>query len=271
MDFTLTVYYEQLIINPMVQASPDMPELTVSIALATYNGARFLQEQLASILSQTVLPNELVVGDDGSIDETLAILDDFKNGAPFPVFIHRNESNLGFSDNFLKTASKCRSQWIAFCDQDDLWDPRKLERCLEEACRPGVVLVIHNGRSVNEWGKDLGQWIQPGLDKRVQTSRLFAMNRAGAGAGLYVIEDTQTSYWVEFRGFNWGGSRDLNAKGTTMNFFKSLVDGLNYSEYLDPDYQANYYDLNIVGIHFYHNLIFIQKGSNNEPSITERW
>ncbi len=51
-----------------------------------------------------------------------------------------------------------------------------------------------------------------------------------------------------------------------MNFFKGLTDSLNYKEFLDPEYVPNYFDRNIIGIHFYHNLIFIQKGNNDEES-----
>ncbi|VEP12705.1 conserved hypothetical protein [Hyella patelloides LEGE 07179] len=80
--------------------------------------------------------------------------------------------------------------------------------------------------------------------------------------GIYVIEDTQTSYWKKF-----GGSRyDLNSNKTIMEFFKNLCDGLNYAEFSSPDYIPKYFDKHIVSMHFYHNLIFIYKGENNEGS-----
>lgn len=80
--------------------------------------------------------------------------------------------------------------------------------------------------------------------------------------GVYVVEDTQTSYWKSFG----GDSENLNNPDTTMNFFKSLADSLNNKEFIKPYYQQTYYDKNIVSIHFYHNLIFIFKGNNSEPS-----
>lgn len=79
--------------------------------------------------------------------------------------------------------------------------------------------------------------------------------------GIYVIEDTQTSYWPQF-----GGSEDLNNPNSMMNFFKTLTDCLNNKEFIDPEYVQNYYDKKIISIHFYHNLIFIYKGNNNEES-----
>jgi hypothetical protein len=77
--------------------------------------------------------------------------------------------------------------------------------------------------------------------------------------GIYVIEDTQTSYWPEF-----GGSRDRHDPTTSMALVKDLVDGLNYEEYDDDEYQPSYSDLNVVAVHCYHNLIVIEKGTNAE-------
>jgi hypothetical protein len=76
-----------------------------------------------------------------------------------------------------------------------------------------------------------------------------------------MIEDIQTSYWTDDYG---GTSEDLNNLGTTMGFFKHLVDGLNYLEYKLEGYQPTYFDLHIIAIYFYHNMIFIQKGLNNQ-------
>lgn len=88
---------------------------------------------------------------------------------------------------------------------------------------------------------------------------LFPKLKSG---GIYVVEDTQTSYWKSMGG-EYKNHSNLN---TTMNYFKNLSDGLNFREFVDPGYQPTYLDLNIVSIHFYHNLIFIYKGDNSEES-----
>ena len=80
--------------------------------------------------------------------------------------------------------------------------------------------------------------------------------------GIYVVEDTQTSYWKSMGG-DYKNHSNLN---TTMNYFKNLSDGLNFREFVEPGYQPTYLDLNIYSIHFYHNLIFIYKGDNSEES-----
>lgn len=80
--------------------------------------------------------------------------------------------------------------------------------------------------------------------------------------GIYVIEDTQTSYWEN----KSGSSSEFNRSDTIMGYFKAFLDGLNYQEFEKPGYKPNYYDLNIISIHFYHNLIVVCKGLNNEVS-----
>lgn len=98
----------------------------LSIALATYNGARFLRDQLDSLLAQTVAFDELVVCDDCSADSTLDILAEYAARDP-RIRIIANESNLGFRANFEKALRLCRGELIALCDQDDIWVPRHLE------------------------------------------------------------------------------------------------------------------------------------------------
>lgn len=80
--------------------------------------------------------------------------------------------------------------------------------------------------------------------------------------GIYVVEDTQTSYWEEYG----GTSKDFNSKGTIYHYFKSLIDSLNNEEFVLENYEKSYYDKHIISMHFYHNMIFIYKGENNEPS-----
>ncbi|MFJ8079148.1 hypothetical protein ACIQ6Y_00775 [Streptomyces sp. NPDC096205] len=83
--------------------------------------------------------------------------------------------------------------------------------------------------------------------------------------GIYAVEDTQSSYWPE-----WMGSEDLDAKDTSMGVLKQLVDGLNYEEFVDEDYEPSYFDRNIRAVHFFHNLVIIEKGVNAEGTNKKR-
>ncbi len=88
---------------------------------------------------------------------------------------------------------------------------------------------------------------------------LFPLLKTG---GLYVVEDMQTSYWP-----NYGGdSENLHNPDTAVNYFRNLIDGLNHKEFIKPGYVPTYCDRNIIAMHFYHNLLFIYKGDNNEGS-----
>jgi glycosyltransferase involved in cell wall biosynthesis len=106
--------------------------LGISIAMCTYNGSRFLREQLESIALQSRLPEELVICDDRSKDDSVAIVEGFSRRVPFPVRIYVNETNLGSTRNFEKAISLCREPVVALCDQDDVWYPHKLQR-IEQA------------------------------------------------------------------------------------------------------------------------------------------
>lgn len=86
-----------------------------------------------------------------------------------------------------------------------------------------------------------------------------------AANGIYVIEDTQTSYWPQF-----GGAVDRTDPTTTMQLVKDLVDGLNHKEFLDEGYEPSYTDTHVVAVHCYHNLVVIEKGHNRERSIRDR-
>src|ERR1700730_9787095 len=105
--------------------------MSVSIAMATYNGEQHIKRQLESLAVQTHPPRELVVTDDASDDHTVLVLTSFGKHAPFPVRVYRNSTRLGYRRNFMLAASLCNSELIAFCDQDDVWYPEKLATCVE--------------------------------------------------------------------------------------------------------------------------------------------
>jgi glycosyltransferase involved in cell wall biosynthesis len=117
----------------------------VSVAMATFNGAAYLREQLDSFARQQRLPDELVVTDDGSTDATLQILDEFAASAPFPVRVHRNPRRLDYSRNFERAISLCTGDLIFLSDQDDVWFPEKIEVVVAElAERPDVEVVVND-------------------------------------------------------------------------------------------------------------------------------
>jgi glycosyltransferase involved in cell wall biosynthesis len=117
--------------------------MSVSIALATYNGRTYIRDQLVSIAAQTEQPGELVVSDDGSTDDTLDIVREFARSASFQVIVLPPHEQLGFADNFLHAAAHCKHEYVMFCDQDDIWLPNKIERGFGRVKADGGLLSLH--------------------------------------------------------------------------------------------------------------------------------
>lgn len=131
--------------------------MKTSVAICTFNSARFLPFQLASIASQSVLPDEVVVCDDGSMDETLTILEQWAEEVPFPVRIQNNAQNLGYTQNFGQAVSLCRGDVIFLADHDDVWLPSRIQRTLEAfEANPELGLVTSDAQIIDAEGNDQG-------------------------------------------------------------------------------------------------------------------
>lgn len=125
--------------------------MKVSIALCTYNGEKFLINQLESFLRQTRLPDEIVVCDDRSTDASIQLIEKFSRTASFPVRIHVNEKNLGTTKNFEKAISLCTGDVIFLSDQDDVWLPEKIHLIKSEfEQNKNLGMVFTNAELVDE-------------------------------------------------------------------------------------------------------------------------
>ncbi len=118
-----------------------------SVAMCTYNGARFLPEQLRSLLEQERLPSQVVVCDDKSQDDTAALLEAFVVDAAalgVRVDLHLNPQNLGYVRNFEKALGLCDGDVIFLCDQDDVWHTSKLGTYLKLFEQDPALAVVHS-------------------------------------------------------------------------------------------------------------------------------
>lgn len=148
--------------------------MRISIALATYNGAAYLKEQLNSFLAQTLLPHELVVSDDASTDNTMSILEHFARTAPFEVTLLRNGRRVGHERNFERAMACCTGDLIFLSDQDDVWLSEKVATVAAEFySQPNVSVVINDlhianavleptGHTVVEQIRSSGMWGESG-------------------------------------------------------------------------------------------------------------
>jgi glycosyltransferase involved in cell wall biosynthesis len=192
-----------------------MPPL-VSIALCTYNGAGFLREQLDSLLAQDHVPLELVAFDDASSDTSWEILQAYA-----PRFatarIQRNTRNLGLHANFEQALRACRGDWIAPCDQDDVWQPDKLSRLLR-AADARATLVYADSLLVDAQGQALARRAR--MSDRYQMvsgddPRMFALANCVSGhaalvrrdvleRALPIPEGAYHDWWIAFVAANLG-------------------------------------------------------------------
>lgn len=125
--------------------------MKISIALCTYNGARFIRDQLESFVAQKRRPDEIVICDDASNDDTLALVQQWAATAPFPVHVHVNPECLGSTRNFQKAIELCTGDLIALSDQDDVWLDHKLAEAESAFCeQPSLGLWFTDAVRVDE-------------------------------------------------------------------------------------------------------------------------
>lgn len=141
---------------------------TVSVALCTHNGARYIDEQVRSILAQSEMPAEVVVSDDASSDDTVARIEaawiGLGHGAPV-LRIIRNPVALGVSRNFEQAALACTADLVALCDQDDSWQPHRLATIVAQFTEhPELELLFTDAWLVDAAGERLGMSLFDALE-----------------------------------------------------------------------------------------------------------
>jgi glycosyltransferase involved in cell wall biosynthesis len=122
----------------------------ISIAVCTFNGERFLAEQLQSLVDQSYRNTQIVIVDDCSTDGTRAILERFKKDYA-NIEVHYNEINLGYIKNFENALNYCTGDFIALCDQDDIWHLNKLEILLAKI-KKDEIMLYHNSALISPEG-----------------------------------------------------------------------------------------------------------------------
>lgn len=132
----------------------------ISVSLCTYNGQDFLQQQLASIFSQTMQVDEVVICDEGSTDNTISIINSFEHAYPGIIRLYINEQKLGVVKNFEKAVSLCKGDFIFFSDQDDVWRGDKVEKCINFFNHhPGIYAVFSDANLIDDNSKEVGNTI----------------------------------------------------------------------------------------------------------------
>lgn len=129
----------------------------ISVALATYNGERFIREQLSSIMAQEPPADEIVIADDGSGDATLRLIGEARVGADAATdFRVVGGDHVGLRLNVERALEACTGEVIVLADQDDVWMPGKLGAVREAFSDPGLALWFSDAELVDEDGQPLG-------------------------------------------------------------------------------------------------------------------
>ena len=164
-------------------------QMTTSVAMCTYNGARFIEEQLRSIITQTMPVGEIVVCDDRSTDNTTEIIQTIAQETNIPIHIHINEPSLGCVRNFEKAIRLCQGDIIFLSDQDDIWKKNKVEVVCEYFNNhSNKTVLISNANLIDEQGEcftDVTLFDVVGLNEQLRyfdmglaTELLLQSNRA---------------------------------------------------------------------------------------------
>ena len=145
--------------------------ITISVIMPTYQGEQFLVQALDSIATQSVLPDELIISDDNSTDNTCKIVANMEKRDLFDVRLLHHDLQ-GPTKNYLNAIGYASGEIVVVCDQDDVWLPHKIERILSVfACSQDISLVSHDSlladNELNSWGNT----IRGGLRKSQQLAK----------------------------------------------------------------------------------------------------
>ncbi len=156
--------------------------MKISVCMAAYNGAEHIRDQIASILHQLGLDDELIIVDDASTDETVKIIESFGDSK---IRLHRNKTNLGPSQTFNKALSIAEGDLVFLSDQDDVWYDDKVAtiRCLFESS--DLDLVVHDARVIS--------------GDRVINESLFEMCRSSPSLIRNIVSSTHTGCCMALR------------------------------------------------------------------------
>lgn len=206
----------------------------ISVAMTTYNGEKYICEQIESILNQSMKVDEIIVCDDGSSDSTIELL------KKYPVKVVQNDMNLGYRLNFKKAMELCSGDYIFLCDQDDIWLPHKVEEMMRMMKTHSNMHVLSSSFIYID---DKNQEIQMKLDKSRSNNNLYC--RPVKKDSLYQVN------FLDYLSMNY-------FQGCSLLLDKWIKDLVleYYSTDIEHDYLINSIAASYSSMYFYNKPLF---------------
>lgn len=166
-----------LVSPPVIEKANTLP--TIGVAICTCNGMPYVEQQLQSIVSQDLLPDEIVVSDDASDDGTWEYLLSWSQLQTIPVVLQRNTPRLGIVKNFESAVTRLNTDIIFLCDQDDIWEHSKIRLLVNRLAANAALLMVHSdAQLVDRDGHDLGSALLDAVSLTVYERELIRDGKA---------------------------------------------------------------------------------------------
>lgn len=130
--------------------------MSISVIITTFNGEHYLKDQLNSVINQSIKPDEIIIADDCSTDDTLNIIKSVQQISSLAIKYYVNKTNLGYVKNYSNAILRANGDYIFLCDQDDVWEKNKIEITIEmmkkynaEIACTGFKLIDKNGKKIS--------------------------------------------------------------------------------------------------------------------------
>ncbi|MGF0072093.1 glycosyltransferase [Streptococcus orisratti] len=253
-----------------------MDKSRISVALTTYNGSEFIIELLDTLRLQKRVPDEVIIGDDCSTDNTVEIVKNYiKKYSLSSWTIYSNVQNLGWQENFKEVISKTTGDYVFLADQDDLWHPDKIDRfmtCFDETngwmvisdfktvgdgksrktvSMPEIKYSFENNNKKVSFNNNFGAVLRPGCVMAFNAKlkdyylQLWSENQPHDALLWLIASITNNIYYIDFQSIDFRRTNN-NASGSIahdVRFKKSaIIRNLNVIEwYLKSEYINNYY------------------------------
>ena len=224
----------------------------IGVVIATYNGEKYIEEQIDSILNQSLKPDYIVISDGGSTDNTVAICSKILQDQDIKYDILTSDKQLSVTENFQKGLDRCKTDYIFFSDQDDIWIKNKIEYTMEQFFDSSVCMVFTNAsivdeklkfknknlwnkikyytnKEITEYEKNSSTFFNTLIKHNIVTGMCMAITKELKEIAIPFSKYSIHDYWIAFIANNYGNVISANKEEVLYRQHASNVVGTNFS------------------------------------------